>query len=81
MRNYSDQQPVHAAEKSFSAYCSMNADTCCFRDMTAIIIALMAVVLFVSVYKHLAVNILISVILGIIILIVRGRSNPVSRTR
>jgi hypothetical protein len=80
MRKYSDQQFANTAECNFSAYRSMFADACLFREVTAII-ALMAVILFVSVYKHLVTDILISVILGIIILIVRRKSNFVSRTR
>ena len=50
-------------------------------DFPAAIISMMAVIFIIAVCNHLALNVIISIILGVIILIVRGKIKPVSRTR
>ena len=80
MGNNSNQQSARTAENNASAFCAMYADNL-FPDYFAAIIPLMAVVFIISVCNHLAMNIIISIILGVIILIVRGKIKPLSRTR
>ena len=79
MDSYSNQQYSQKAENN-AASCAMSADTI-FPDFCAAIISLMAVIFIGSVCNPLAIVILISIIFGIIILMVRGKTKPVSRTR
>lgn len=79
MENYSDQQYSQKAEMN-AASCAMSADAPS-TDFYAAIISLMAVIFISSVCDPLVTGILISIILGIIILMVRGKIKPVSRTR
>ncbi|MBQ6519300.1 MAG: hypothetical protein IJI14_11310 [Anaerolineaceae bacterium] len=76
----SNQQCAWAAENNGSASCSMSADIYTANFLTAIM-TLMAAVLLISVCDPLAVCVLIGIILGIIILVVRGEIKPFSRTR
>lgn len=76
----SDQQFRYAAEKNASANCNMFADRK-FINTNAAIILLMAVVFYISITSLPSRGIILSVISGIIILIVRGKIKPVSRTR
>ena len=80
MGKNSSQQFAWAAENNGSAFCAMPADTH-MTQFSAAIIALMAVIFIISVCNHLALDIFISIIIGVIILIVRGNLKPVSRTR
>ena len=81
MQNFSNAKFAFAAEGSNSVSCGMPAAfTHVFGNLTAII-SMMAVVLYLSVFSHLALTVIISIILGVIILIVRGKNQPVSRTR
>ncbi len=68
------------AESNSAANCAMSADALHPVFFTAII-PLMAVIFIVTVCNHLALNIIISIILGVIILMVRGGIKPLSRTR
>ena len=81
MRKSSNQQFSWSAENNAPAFCVMPADNCTSGYLAAII-PLMAVVFISGDCVHLALNVLISMIItGVIILIVRGRIKPVSRTR
>ena len=81
MRNNDFYQDAAAAEYKGSASCAMSAaDFQTIKTITAIVI-MMAVLLFSSVCHVLPIDILISIILlGIILVIVRGKDKPVSRT-
>ena len=79
MENFSNQQYSWEAENN-AASCAMSADTPT-TDFCAAIISLMAVIFIGSVCDPLVIDILISIIPGIIILMVRGKIKPVSRTR
>lgn len=81
MQGYFKAQFSNAAENSNSAFCAMPADCVYIREILTAIIEMMAVVLFLSVFGHLALAVIISIIPGVIILIVRGKNQPVSRTR
>lgn len=81
MQEYYKAQFSNAAENSNSAFCAMPADCVYFRKILTAIISMMAVVLYLSVFGHLALAVIISIIFGVIILIVRGSNQPVSRTR
>ena len=80
MGKNSNQQKSWKAENNTPAFCAMSADTPVAHLIPAII-PLMAVVFIMAVCNHLALNIIISIILGVIILMVRGKIKPVSRTR
>ena len=80
MRKGYNQQFAWSAENNVSAFCAMPADFC-ISNYLAAIIPLMAVVFIIALCNHLALSIIISIILGVIILIVRGKIKPVSRTR
>ena len=80
MRKSSNQQFAWSAENNASACNAVFADTF-IANIPAAIIPLMAVIFIIAVCNHLALNIIISVILGGFILIVRGKIKPVSRTR
>ena len=80
MGKNSNQQQSWKAENNTPAFCAMSADTSVTHLIPAII-PLMAVVFIMAVCNHLALNIIISIILGVIILMVRGKIKPVSRTR
>lgn len=80
MRKSSNQHFAWTAENNASASCSMSADALTM-DFPAAIISMMAVIFIIAVCNHLALNVIISIILGVIILIVRGKIKPVSRTR
>ena len=80
MRKNSNQQFAWSAENNASACNAMYADTF-IANFSAAIIPLMAVIFIIGVCNHLALNIIISIILGVLILIVRGKIGPVSRTR
>ncbi len=75
----SNQKYSWEAENN-QAFCSMSADTPVTHLIPAIIL-LMAVIFIMTVCNHLALDIIISIILGVIILMVRGKIKPVSRTR
>lgn len=79
MGKYSNQHNTWMAENNAPAFCAMSADTC--PDFCAAIIPLMAVIFITTVCNPLAIGIIISIILGVIILMVRGKIKPVSRTR
>ena len=81
MQSYFNAQSAFTAEENNSAYCGMPAAFSHASEILTAIISMMAVVLFLSVFGHLALAVLISIILGVIILIVRGKKQPVSRTR
>ncbi len=81
MQNYSGAQFAYEAENNNSASCGMSAAPLYIPEVLTAIITMMAVVLYLSVVGHLASVILISIICGVIILIVRGKYQPVSRTR
>ena len=66
--------------ENYQAFCAMSADTSVTHLIPAII-PLMAVIFIMTVCNHLALDIIISIILGVIILMVRGKIKPVSRTR
>lgn len=78
--NSNQQYTWMIAENNSAANCAMSADAFYPAFFTAII-PLMAVLFIVTVCNHLAFNIIISIILGVIILMVRGRIKPMSRTR
>ncbi|MBQ6502752.1 MAG: hypothetical protein IJI57_02425 [Flexilinea sp.] len=80
MRKSSSQQFAWSAENNASAFNAMYADSF-YANFSAAIIPLMAVVFIIGLCSYLALSIIISVILGVIILIVRGEIKPVSRTR
>ena len=80
MGKNSNQHQSWEAENNTPAFCAMSADTSVMHLIPAII-PLMAVVFIMAVCNHLALNIIISIILGVIILMVRGKIKPVSRTR
>ena len=80
MRNSSSQQFAWAADNNASASCAMYADNCTSGYLAAII-PMMAVIFIIALCNYLALSIIISIILGVIILIVRGKIKPVSRTR
>ncbi len=81
MEMNSDQQYTWMeAENNTAANCAMSADVLHPAFFTAII-PLMAVIFIVTVCNHLALNMIISIILGVIILMVRGEIKPLSRTR
>ena len=79
MGKNSNQHYSWKAENNAPAFCAMSADTS--HEFYAAIIPLMAVIFISSVCDPLVTGILISIILGIIILMVRGKIKPVSRTR
>ena len=81
MQSYSNAQFAYAADGSNSASCGMPAAFTYLSGILTAIISMMAVVLYLSVFGHLALTVLISIISGVIILIVRGKNQPVSRTR
>lgn len=79
MQYNSNRDFAFAAGNDKSASCAMSADSY-IKPLTAII-NLMAVVLLICVHCIIpSLEILISIILGVIILIVRGKTKPVSRT-
>lgn len=80
MRNYASRKFAFAAEQNDSAFYAMFSNAFIMQSLAAII-PLMAFVLFIFVCGHLALNVIISVILGVIIFIVRDILEPVSRTR
>lgn len=79
MGKNSNQHYTWMAENNAPASCAMSADT--LSDFHAAIIPLMAVIFITTVCNPLAIGIIISIILGVIILMVRGKIKPVSRTR
>ena len=80
MGKNSNQQYSRKAENFNPAFYAMFADIPIMNFLAAII-PLMAVIFIMTVCNHLAFDIIISIILGVIILIVRGKIKPVSRTR
>ena len=80
----------HPMEKSFAASAEFtNSDSSCasaasdayFAKTLTAIIAMMAVVLFAVVHRLIVPDVIIAIIIGAIILvIVRGKAEPVSRT-
>ncbi len=80
MRNSSNQQFAWAADNNASASCAMYAENCTSGYLAAII-PMMAVIFIIALCNYLALSIIISIILGVIILMVRGKIKPVSRTR
>lgn len=80
MRNSSNQQFAWAADNNASASCAMYAENCTSGYLAAII-PMMAVIFIITLCNYLALSIIISIILGVIILMVRGKIKPVSRTR
>lgn len=79
MGKNSNQHYSWKAVNNAPAFCVMSADTS--LDLYAAIIPLMAVIFITTVCNPLAIGIIISIILGVTILIVRGKIKPVSRTR
>ena len=79
MGTNSNQHYSWKAENNAPAFCAMSADTS--HEFYAAIIPLMAVIFITAVCNPLAIGIIISIILGVIILMVRGKIKPVSRTR
>ena len=78
MSYFFDSQNKTAAEKNDSASCFMSAASVTIMKTLAAISIMMAVLLFCSLSL---LDILISIILGVIVLvIVRGETKPVSRT-
>lgn len=81
MRKSSNQQFAWAAENNASASCAMYADNCTSGYLAAIIPMMAVIFIIIALCNYLALSIIISIILGVIILIVRGEIKPVSRTR
>ena len=79
MGTNSNQHYSWKAENNAPAFCAMSADTS--HEFYTAIIPLMAVIFIAAVRNPLVIDGLISIILGVIILMVRGKIKPVSRTR
>ncbi len=81
MQNQMNKSFAYAAESCDPASCNTSASDAYFAKTLTAIITMMAVVLFAAVRHIIALDILISIITGVIILvIVRGEAKPVSRT-